>query len=578
MRQIDFAAIRSAARHVVWLVALFSLGINILMLTAPLYMLQVYDRVLTSRSVETLLYLTLAAIIALVTLGLLEAVRSQMMVRLGSWIDRQLSGAVLGDAIVSALRRSSEPSVQGLRDLSTCRIFLSSHALFAFLDVPWTPVFIAVVFLLHPVLGWIAIGGALALLLFAIANEAMTRTPLRRSSDMHVRATEDAAAAARNADAIQAMGMLPAILGRWARRNHELIAMQEVASLRSGRIGALAKFVRFMLQVAVLGVGAKLVLVNELTAGAMIAASILVGRALAPIDLAISSWKNAVAAWQAWQRVSARARLLQGRKQPMPLPAPRGALTVERLMFGWPGATEPLLRNVEFSLDPGQLLGIIGPTAAGKTTVARLIVGNLKPTVGHVRLDGADVADWDADDLGRYLGYLPQDVELFSGTVRENISRMQEADAETVIAAAKRAMVHELILSLPQGYETEVGEAGAVLSGGQRQRIALARALFGDPRLIVLDEPSANLDTDGETAFMNAVRGLKNAGVSVVIITHRPNILRLADRVLVLRNGVVERFGPRDEVMAAIVRPRGQTAQTSAVSDPRSDIPRDSDA
>lgn len=568
MRQIDFAAILSAARRVVWLVALFSLGINILMLTAPLYMLQVYDRVLTSRSSETLLYLTLAAAIALLTLGLLEAVRSQIMIRLGSWIDRQLSGVVLGDAILSALRQSSEPSVQGLRDLSACRVFLSSHALFAFLDVPWMPIFIAVVFLLHPVLGWIAVAGALTLVIFAIANEVVTRVPLRRSADMHVRATEDAAAAARNADAVQAMGMLPAILGRWERRNNTLIALQEVASLRSGRIAALAKFLRFMLQVAVLGAGAKLVLMNEITAGAMIAASILVGRALAPIDMTISSWKNAVAAWQAWRRVSARTRLAQSKEEAMPLPAPRGVLKVEKLMFGWPGATEPLLRNVDFSLAPGQFLGVIGPTAAGKTTLARLIVGNLKPTVGHVRLDGADVADWDGDHLGPYLGYLPQDVELFSGTVRENIARMQDADADAVIAAARRAMVHELILSLPQGYETEVGPAGAVLSGGQRQRIALARALFGDPRLVVLDEPSANLDTDGEAAFMNAVAQLKDRGVSIVIITHRPSILRLADRVLVLRNGIVERFGPRDEVMAAFVRPRGQAGQSSAAAVP----------
>ncbi|HAM47526.1 MAG TPA: type I secretion system permease/ATPase [Alphaproteobacteria bacterium] len=575
MRQIDFAAILSAARRVVWLVALFSLGINILMLTAPLYMLQVYDRVLTSRSSETLLYLTLAAAIALLTLGLLEAVRSQIMIRLGSWIDRQLSGVVLGDAILSALRQSSEPSVQGLRDLSACRVFLSSHALFAFLDVPWMPIFIAVVFLLHPVLGWIAVAGALTLVIFAIANEVVTRVPLRRSADMHVRATEDAAAAARNADAVQAMGMLPAILGRWERRNNTLIALQEVASLRSGRISALAKFLRFMLQVAVLGAGAKLVLMNEITPGAMIAASILVGRALAPIDMTISSWKNAVAAWQAWRRVSARTRLAQSKEEAMPLPAPRGALKVEKLMFGWPGATEPLLRNVDFSLAPGQFLGVIGPTAAGKTTLARLIVGNLKPTVGHVRLDGADVADWDGDHLGPYLGYLPQDVELFSGTVRENIARMQDADADAVIAAARRAMVHELILSLPQGYETEVGPAGAVLSGGQRQRIALARALFGDPRLVVLDEPSANLDTDGEAAFMNAVAQLKDRGVSIVIITHRPSILRLADRVLVLRNGIVERFGPRDEVMAAFVRPRGQAGQSSAAAVPPAGALRD---
>ncbi len=555
MKSFDFSKIVWAGRRVLLAVGLFSLGVNVLMLTAPLYMLQIYDRVLTSRSEETLIYLTLIAVIALITLGVLEGVRSQIMVRLGVWLDRQLGGPLLGDSIVSALGRSGEPSVQGLRDLSTFRVFLSSHAIFAIMDAPWTPIFIAVVFLLHPTLGWIALAGALVLLTLAVVNEVATRGPLRRSGEALIHATEDAAAATRNADALHAMGMVPAVVARWDRRNSDLLAAQEQATLRSGRIAALAKFLRLVLQIAVLGMGAKLVLLNEISAGTMIAASILAARALAPVDMAIGSWKTAVSSWQAWRRVRMRAREIPAGNGAMPLPAPEGALRVEKLMFGWPGAKEPLLRNVEFALESGQILGIIGPTAAGKTTLARLMIGNLTPTVGHVRLDGADVAEWDPDDLGPYLGYLPQDVELLSGTVRENISRLQEADPDKVVAAARLSGVHELILALPEGYETEIGPSGAVLSGGQRQRVALARALYGGPKLVVLDEPSSSLDQEGEAAVMGAVAQLKANGTTVVIIAHRLNILRLADRVLVLRNGVVEKFGPRDEILSAVARP-----------------------
>jgi PrtD family type I secretion system ABC transporter len=552
VKPFDFSKIVWAGRRVLWVVGLFSLGVNVLMLTAPLYMLQIYDRVLTSRSEETLIYLTLVAVIAFVTLGILEGVRGQIMVRLGGWLDKQLGGPLLGDSIVTALGRGSEPSVQGLRDLSTFRAFLSSHAIFAIMDAPWTPIFIAVIFLLHPILGWLAVAGALTLLVLAIVNELSTRGPLRRSGGALIRATEDAQAATRNADVVQAMGMGPAVVARWDKRNSDLLAAQEQASLRSGRIAAFAKFLRLVLQVAVLGVGAKLVLMNEITAGTMIAGSILVGRALAPIDMAIGSWKTAVSSWQAWRRVRARAQEIPLVKESMPLPAPEGAVRVEKLMYGWPGATEPMLRNIDFALEPGQVLGIIGPTAAGKTTLARLMIGNLRPTVGHVRLDGADVAEWDSDDLGPNLGYLPQDVELFGGTVHENIARLQEADAEKVVAAARLAGVHDMILALPNGYETEIGPSGAVLSGGQRQRVALARALYGMPKMLVLDEPSSSLDQDGESALMEAVAGLKAAGSTVVIIAHRPNVLRLADRVLVLRNGVIEKFGPRDEVLSAV--------------------------
>ena len=367
-----------------------------------------------------------------------------------------------------------------------------------------------------------------------------------------------------NAHVIEAMGMMPNLVKRWHSKNAEMLDFQARASTRAGAITATSRFIRQGLQIGVLGAGAWLALGGEITAGMMIAAAILMSRALAPVEQAIGSWKSAIAAREAYQRVRDQLAATPVRGAEMPLPRPEGQLAVEGVTYLHPGAAEATLRGVSFRLEPGEVLGLIGPTAAGKTTLAALLVGIAKPRVGHVRLDGADMADWAGEDLGRHIGYLPQDIELFAGTVRDNIARMGEADPESVISAAQLAGVHEMILQLPNAYETEIGEAGAALSGGQRQRIALARSVFGHPRFVVLDEPNASLDAAGEEALINAIVTLKERGTTLVVITHRPSILRHVDKALVLRTGTVEAFGPPSEVLPTVTRAQPATGAQGA--------------
>ena len=554
----------SACRAGFMAVVVFSLFINVLMLTAPLYMLQIFDRVIASRSGDTLLYLTLIAGVALLTLAALELSRTRVMVGLSTWLDRRLSGRVLEASIGASVAAGGAPSIQGLRDLSTVRTFLTGPGMFPILDAPWTPIFIAVIFLMHPVLGWLSLGGAIVLFSLAIANELTTRDLLRRSGGASITALRQAESAVRNANVIEAMGMMPNLVKRWHAKNAETLDLQARASTRAGAITATSKFIRQGLQVGVLGTGAWLVLGGEITAGIMIAASILMSRALAPVEQAIGSWKSAIAARSAYERVRDQLAATPVRGTEIALPRPEGRLAVEGVTFFHAGATEPTLRNVSFRLEPSEALGLIGPTAAGKSTLAALLVGIAKPRAGHVRLDGADVADWAAEDLGRHIGYLPQDIELFAGSVKDNIARMGEAEPESVISAAQLAGVHELILQLPNAYETEIGEAGAALSGGQRQRIALARAVFGHPRFVVLDEPNASLDAAGEEALINTIATLKEREATLVVIAHRPSILRQVDKVLVLRAGAVEAFGPPSEVLPTVSRAQlGTGAQGS---------------
>lgn len=536
-------------------VALFSLCINLLMLTVPLYMLQLFDRVLASRSTETLILLTVIAVAAVLTLAALEVVRTNALVRISTWLDRKLGGPVLTCSIAASLRQGKDPSVQGLRDLSTFRTFLTGPAIFPILDSPWTPIFIAIVFVLHPLLGWIALGGALVLFALAVSNELATRNLMLLSGGSSIKALHQAEAAARNADVIEAMGMMPNLVRRWHRQNTETLALQARASNRSGGITALSKFARLCLQIGMLGAGAWLVILGEITPGVMIAATILMGRALAPVEQAIGAWRSTIAARDAYHRVKRQLDETPPRGEAMLLPAPSGRLTVEGLAFVYPGASEPVLKGITFDLGPGEAMGLIGPSAAGKTTLARLLIGNFQPRAGHVRLDEVDVAQWEPEDLGRHIGYLPQDVELFSGTVHLNIARMGEADPESVIEAARLAGVHEMVLRLPKGYETEIGEGGTALSGGERQRIALARAVYGTPRFVVLDEPNASLDQTGEESLLKAIDTLKKRGVTVVVIANRPSILRHVGKILILRNGTVQTFGARDEVIAQLTGP-----------------------
>jgi ATP-binding cassette subfamily C protein/ATP-binding cassette subfamily C protein EexD len=544
----------AACRGGLWAVVAFSLCINLLMLALPIYSLQVYDRILSSRSADTLLHLTIIVAAALAVLGLLEALRGQVMIGVGTWLERRLAPVLLGGAIAGALQRP--PSAQALRDLATVRGFIAGPNLFPLLDAPWLPIFLAATFLVHPLLGWIAVGGAVIMLALALTGELLTRRALDRAGAAASRAHAEADAAARNADVILAMGMVGNVTARWRKFGGEALDLQAVAGVRGGRIAAIARFARLALQVAALGAGAALALEGAITGGAMIAGSILMARALAPVDAAITAWKSMLQARSAYRRMMMALEAASPGRKGMPLPAPQGAMHVEGVRFQHPGAKDPVLRNVSFKLAAGEHIGLMGPTASGKTTLARLIVGNLKPADGTVRLDGADMAEWDPDDRGRHIGYLPQDIELFSATVRENIARLGEGDPDAVVAAARLAGVHEMILALPKAYDTEIGPGGAALSGGQRQRVGLARALYGEPRLVVLDEPNSSLDLDGERALIEALDTLKKRGITAIIIAHRPSILSRVDKILVLGNGTVLRFGPRDDVARELMGPR----------------------
>ncbi len=554
----------AACRSAFWAVAMFSLAINLLMLAAPLYMMQVFDRVLASRSIETLIALTVVTAGAFLALALLDIVRSRVLLRISTRLGRSLGGETLSAAVGGALQGLGH-GVQGLRDVSQIRNFLTGPGIFALFDAPWTPVFIAVIYLFHPMLGAIAAAGAILLFLLAVLNEFVTRRPLNEATAASIAAMKKAEASVRNADLVEAMGMMPNIVRRWEAEDAQVLALQTRASNRAGSIGAAAKFVRLLLQMAVFGLGGYLAIGNHITAGAVVAVALLTARALAPIDHAIGTWRGLVQSRAAYRRLQEVFAHVAPRPTAMPLPRPQGRLSAERVVHVPPDGESAILKGITFDIEPGQALGIIGPTAAGKSTLARLIVGSWSPTSGHLRLDGADIYSWNREDFGRFVGYLPQDVELFAGSIRENIARFGEVDPDAIVTAAEKAGVHEMILRLPNGYETEIGEGGQILSGGQRQRIALARALLGKPCLLVLDEPNANLDTEGEKALIRTLHDAKAEGTTIVVIAHRPSILEFVDKLLVLRNGLVDMFGTRDEIMErTVARPRPRVAEIGA--------------
>lgn len=533
----------------------FSIAINLLMLVSPLYMMQVYDRVLTSRSLPTLVALTGLALALLAVMAALEFVRSRIMVRISAWLDAALNRPMFEAAFRDRVAGASGSAAQPLRDLDSVRTFLTGPALLAVLDAPWTPLFILVIFLLHPLLGFVATGGALLLFALALVTELATRDSLTKATRASHAADGFAEASLRNTEAVHAMGMLPGLFDRWTGFREAAVEQQQAASERAGAISSLTKFVRPALQVGMLAAGAYLAVQQIITPGAMIASSIILGRALAPVEAAIGSWRSLVLGRAAYRRLSATLRRHPVLPPSLELPPPKGRLAVEALHAAAPGQTKPILRAVTFSLEAGEMLGVIGPSGAGKSSLARVLGGAWLPLAGNVRLDGADLVRWPREAVGPYIGYLPQDVELFDGSVGDNIARFGALDAGKVVAAAQAAGAHDMILRLPAGYDTSLGEAGQLLSGGQRQRIGLARALYGDPRLLVLDEPNANLDAEGEEALVAALAVLKANGRTVIVIAHRPSLLANADRVLVLRNGTVEHFGPRQEVMAKLRRP-----------------------
>ena len=532
----------------------FSIIISMLALAPTVYMLEVYDRVVNSRSGMTLAMLTVLIVLAYAVMEILEKVRGGLMRAAGVKIDEALSKRVYDAMFQGFLKRQVGGSMQVLNDLKSVREFLANPALMAIFEAPVALVALALVFAISPILGWAAIIGAVAQVGVALMNERATRKPLGEANRSAVGAQQFAEASLRNAHVMESMGMLDAVHARWQKRQREFLTFQAVASEGAGLWTAMSKAVQQIMSSLLLGLGAWLLLNNMLNGGAsmMIIGSVLGGRVLAPLSQLVAQWNGVVNVRGAWSRLESLLAQVPAKPNAMSLPAPKGVLTVESLVAGAPGQQVPIVRGVQFALNRGEVLAVVGPSAAGKTTLARLLVG-LWPTMGgKVRLDGVDVFSWDKSELGPYLGYLPQGVELLDGTLAENIARFGEVDMAQVEAAARLVGVHDLIMSLPEAYNSPVGRDGAMLSGGQRQRVGLARALYGKPVFVVLDEPNSSLDEAGDVALANAIAALKQLGTTFVVMTHRTSVLGVADKMLILREGAQQAFGPRDEVLAAL--------------------------
>ncbi|ESQ99779.1 peptidase [Stutzerimonas chloritidismutans AW-1] len=548
-------------------VGFFSFFVNALMLVPSFYMLQVYGRVVTSGSIPTLVMLTLIMTILMGTMGSLEWVRSRIMVRLSTRLDVLLSRDVYRASFKKALDSGGmDASAQPLNDLTGLRQFLTGNGLFAFFDTPWLPVYIGVMFLFHPWYGWFAIGCAIVLLMLAVVNEKLTGKAIADANKQNIAASLHTNKNLRNAEVIESMGMLETLMGRWGERQRQVLLLQSQASDKGGMVTSFSKTFRMLSQSLILGIGAYLAVKQEITPGLMIAGSILLGRALAPIDLMIGSWKGFISARSQYARLNEILDEQQAEPQRMSLPAPEGNVLVENLIVSAPGSKTPILKNISFAVPAGSVVGVIGPSASGKSTLARALLGVWAPQHGVVRLDGADINNWDKRELGPYVGYLPQDIELFEGSISENIARFREVEPDKVIQAAKTAGVHEMILQLPEGYDTVIGSDGVNLSGGQRQRVGLARAIYGSPRLIILDEPNSNLDEVGERALAMAIQQLKASGATVFIITHRTSILAQLDRLLVMSNGAIGLYGPRDKVMAELNKQQASAQKIAQVT------------
>ncbi len=552
----DLRQVLSACRGSFLTTAFFSFFVNVLMLVPVLYMLAIYDRVLMSGSESTLLMLSLIAVFLFFVLGGLEWVRSRMLVATSARLDEQLGDRVFDAVFTQSLTSSgAAATAQPMNDMVQIRQFLSGQGLLAFFDAPWIPVYVGLMFLFHLYFGAVAVLSMLLLAALAIWNEVATRTDMAEANRESIEATQFVQRNLRNAEVVEAMGMLPRLRARWQVRQMKVLALQSRASAKAGLINALSRTFRLTVQSLVLGLGAYLAIHNEITAGLVISGSILLGRALAPLDQMIGGWRGFLGAREAYRRLDILLRTIPERESRMALPALRGRVTLEGLVIAVPGRTEPILNGITLTIEPGTTVALIGPSAAGKSTLARAILGLYPPAHGRACLDGADILNWDRIQLGESIGYLPQDVELLDGTVAENIARFGEVDAKRVTEAAQWAGIHEMVLTLPQAYDTPLIGGGVALSAGQQQRIGIARAIYGRPRVVVLDEPNANLDMAGDNALMATIQQLQRDGCTVVVVTHRTNVLQVVQKIAMIIGGKVARYGPREEILAAMAKP-----------------------
>lgn len=549
-------------------VGIASALVNVLYLTGSFFMLEVYDRVLPSRSIPTLIALCILALLLYAFQGAFEMMRGRMLVRIAGALDESMSARIYRAIVRAPLKiRTQGDGLQALRDFDQVRAFLSGSGPAAFFDLPWLPFYILICFLFHPIIGIVSIVGSLILIALTFLTNRGTQGPSKRAAEAGNLRNAFAQSSQRNAEVMQAMGMLGRMSAKWDERNATYREENRITSDVGNGYGAVSKVFRMALQSGVLATGAVLVIEGLASPGIIIAGSILTARALAPVELAIGNWRGFVAARQSWSRLNELLTALPERDAPLELPAPRERLTAEGLAGGPPGAQRLTFADVNFTLKAGSALGVIGPSASGKSSLGRALLGIWPAFRGSARLDGASLDQWDSDRLGRHIGYLPQDVALFAGTVAQNIARFDEnATSEAVVAAARAARVNDLILKLPNGYETEIGEGGAALSAGQRQRVALARALYGDPFLVVLDEPNSNLDAEGEQALAEAIVNVRQRGGIVIVIAHRPSALAAADMVLMMNEGRMQAFGPKEEVLARILRQESRPPQVAGTA------------
>ena len=554
-----------------WITFWFAFVINLLMLITPLYSLQVLDRVIGSGSLETLLMLSIVIGFIYFVYGLLQIARSFTLIKVGEWLDNNVSPIIFGHAVSASATQANTGASQLLRDFQTVKTFLTSTGINTLYDMPWSIIYIIVIFMIHPYLGIITVVGGIIIVSSAFFNAIATNRTLGEATEFSIKSLTQAEIASRNAEVVEAMGMMRNVTKNWHKFNEASLDKQSTASYRNGIISNFSRFIRNIMQMLVTGVGAYVVVKTsgaEMTTGGMIASSIIVGRALAPFDNAIELWKSMSGALKSYKNINQSFAKYSSREEAMPIPNVEGHLTVDNIYYATPtppGMQQPLnpkyiLKGVSFNVVPGEILAIIGPSAAGKSTLAKIIVGVWKASSGVVRLDGGEIYRWNREDFGRHVGYLPQGIELFSGTIKQNIARMgEDAPPEKVIEAAKLSGAHEMILRLPDGYDTDIGAGGANLSGGQKQRVGLARCFYGNPKMVILDEPNANLDEAGEIALSNALRQAKTLGLSVIVISHRPSVLSVVDKILVLQDGLIAAYGTKEEIHNKIKMLKGGT-------------------